>query len=120
MTLRMIALTLFLMLASAHVAPAATLTITREAQQDVMLTIYNGNLGLVKDVRETRLPPGLSEVQFMDVAARHRSDVGASEVADRSGRASDPRAELRVRLDLEPEAHGEVRGQEGASLGCCP
>ena len=42
MTLRMIALTLFLLLASARVAPAATLTITREVQKDVMLTIYNG------------------------------------------------------------------------------
>jgi hypothetical protein len=69
MMLRLIALTLLLLLASAHVAPAATLAITREVQQDVMVTIYNGNLGLVKDVRETRLPAGLGEVQFTDVAA---------------------------------------------------
>jgi hypothetical protein len=69
MTLRLITLTLLLLLTSAHVAPAATLAITREVQKDVMVTIYNGNLGLVKDVRETRLPVGLGEVQFMDVAA---------------------------------------------------
>ena len=35
-----------------------------------MVTIYNGNLGLVKDTREARLPAGTSEVQFADVAAQ--------------------------------------------------
>ena len=50
-------------------AAAATLAVTRETQKDVMVTIYNGNLGLVKDVREVRLPTGLNETQFTDVAA---------------------------------------------------
>jgi hypothetical protein len=49
---------------------AAPLAITRESQRDLMVTIYNGNLGLVKDTREARLPAGLSEVQFADVAAQ--------------------------------------------------
>jgi len=53
----------------AAAAPAGPLTITAETQRDVMVTIYNGNLGLVKDVREARLPAGTGEVQFMDVAA---------------------------------------------------
>jgi hypothetical protein len=44
--------------------------ITREDQRGVMVTIYNGNLGLVKDTREVRLDAGLSEVQFADVAAQ--------------------------------------------------
>jgi hypothetical protein len=35
-----------------------------------MITIYNGNLGLVKDAREIRLPAGINEVQFKDVAAQ--------------------------------------------------
>ena len=35
-----------------------------------MVTIYNGNLGLVKDLREIRLPTGVHEVQFMEVAAQ--------------------------------------------------
>jgi hypothetical protein len=56
-------------LASARPAPAGPLAITREAQRDLMVTIYNGNLGLVKDTREVRLPPGMPEVQFADVAA---------------------------------------------------
>ena len=42
---------------------------TREDQRDLALTIYNGNLGLVKDVREVRLGGGSGTVQFMDVAA---------------------------------------------------
>src|SRR5262249_28214173 len=53
--------------------PAAAtppLAITRESQKDLMVTIYNGNLGLVKDTREAHLPAGMSEVQFADVAAQ--------------------------------------------------
>ena len=50
-------------------ATAAPVSVTRDDQRDVMVTIYNGNLGLVKDLREVRFPSGQSEVQFMDVAA---------------------------------------------------
>jgi hypothetical protein len=49
---------------------AAPPAITRETQREVSVTIYNGNLGLVKDVREVRLPVGTGEVQFVDVAAQ--------------------------------------------------
>ena len=49
---------------------AAPLAITRDGQRDMMLTIYNGNFGLVRDVREVRLPGGTTEVQFVDVAAQ--------------------------------------------------
>ena len=49
---------------------APPLAVTRESQRDLMVTIYNGNLGLVKDTREARLPAGTSEVQFADVAAQ--------------------------------------------------
>jgi hypothetical protein len=69
MTARPIALLLALTL-SAHPAGASPLVITPETQQDVMLTIYNGNFGLVKDVRETRLPAGDAEAQYRDVAAQ--------------------------------------------------
>ena len=51
-------------------AAAPPLAITRESQRDLMVTIYNGNLGLVKDTREVRLPAGTSEVPFADVAAQ--------------------------------------------------
>ena len=36
--------------------------IGREEQREVMVTVYNGNLGLVKDVREVRLPAGTNEI----------------------------------------------------------
>jgi hypothetical protein len=56
--------------AAARPAAAAPVSITREDQRDVMITIYNGNLGLVKDVREVRLGAGTTEVWFKDVAAQ--------------------------------------------------
>ena len=43
--------------------------VTAQDQRDLALTIYNGNLGLVKDIREVRLGNGGGQVQFMDVAA---------------------------------------------------
>jgi hypothetical protein len=70
MTTRLLALAVLVVLVTAQSIAAATLAVTRETQTDVMVTIYNGNLGLVKDVREVRLPLGLGEAQFMDVAAR--------------------------------------------------
>src|SRR5215470_12033327 len=67
---RTIALTLVLALWCAELAHAAPTAITRDSQKDVMVTIYNGNLGLVKDTREVRLDAGMLEVQFADVAAQ--------------------------------------------------
>src|SRR6266542_3755146 len=66
---RSIALTLVAVLWCGQLAHAAPDAITREDQKDVMVTIYNGNLGLVKDTREVRLDAGTLEVQFADVAA---------------------------------------------------
>jgi hypothetical protein len=57
-------------LAASGAALGAPIAIPREAQRDLMVTIYNGNLGLVKDVREVQVPAGVSEVQFADVAAQ--------------------------------------------------
>jgi hypothetical protein len=62
-------LLLAIALGAGEVASAATVSVGREVQKDVMVTIYNGNLGLVKDVRETRLSMGTTDVQFQDVAA---------------------------------------------------
>jgi hypothetical protein len=65
----LIASILIAALAAGQPAGAAPVSVTRDDQREVMVTIYNGNLGLVKDLREARLPAGQSEVQFMDVAA---------------------------------------------------
>jgi hypothetical protein len=70
MKTRLLALALLVVFVTAQTVAAATLAVTREVQTDVMVTIYNGNLGLVKDVREVRLPLGLGEAQFMDVASQ--------------------------------------------------
>jgi hypothetical protein len=69
MMLRLLALAVAVNLLLSSPGGAATLAVSRETQTDVMVTIYNGNLGLVKDVRATRLPGGLGEAQFSDVAA---------------------------------------------------
>lgn len=43
-------------------------TSTIENQRSVAITVYNSNLGLVKDTRTLRLPQGASQLRFMDVA----------------------------------------------------
>ena len=67
---RTMAIALVLVTSLVSGAEAAQVAVGRDAQRDVMVTIYNGNLGLVKDVRETRLPVGLHETEFADVAAQ--------------------------------------------------
>src|SRR5574342_710502 len=59
-------------LVGAHPAAAATVraSVTQEQQKEVAVTIYNGNLGLVKDIRELVLGAGTHEIKFMDVAAQ--------------------------------------------------
>lgn len=43
-------------------------TSTIDDQKSVAITVYNSNLGLVKDTRTLKLPPGTSQLRFMDVA----------------------------------------------------
>jgi hypothetical protein len=44
--------------------------VTQQQQKDMSVTVYNGNLGLVRDVREFQLPVGTHEVKFIDVASQ--------------------------------------------------
>ena len=48
---------------------AKTITTTHEDQKAVAVTIYNSNIGLVKDQREIDLMTGVGELKFMDVAS---------------------------------------------------
>ena len=41
---------------------------TSADQQELAITIYNSNIGLVKDTRGINLPSGLFELKFIDVA----------------------------------------------------
>lgn len=50
--------------------PFATLATTAGEQTGVAVTVYNSNLGLVKDRRELTLPRGRGELRFMDVASQ--------------------------------------------------
>lgn len=47
-----------------------SLSTTLDDQTNVAITIYNVNLGLVKDQREIKLGTGMSELRFMDVASQ--------------------------------------------------
>src|SRR5437016_1825719 len=67
---RPITVMLLVLRASTAVLAAPPQSVSREDQRDVMVTIYNGNLGLVKDIRGVRVPAGTTEVQFMEVAAQ--------------------------------------------------
>ena len=53
--------------ACAQTAPAQKSTADEQAAVEV--TVYNNNLGLIKDVRRLSLPAGEGELRFMDVAS---------------------------------------------------
>ena len=65
-----ILITLISFLYSIQIGYAAPLTSTLRDQQDVAVTIYNSNIGLVKDTRLIDLKPGIHELKFMDVAGK--------------------------------------------------
>ncbi len=49
---------------------AESLSTGFEDQTGIALTVYNVNLGLVKDQRNLRIPKGTDELKFMDVASQ--------------------------------------------------
>ena len=56
--------------ASGQPAKPNDLTSSLEDQEEVSVTVYNSNIGLVKDLRSIRLMKGLTDLKFADVAAR--------------------------------------------------
>jgi hypothetical protein len=65
-----ILITLISFLFSLQVGYSAPLTTTLKDQKDMAVTIYNSNVGLVKDTRIIEFKPGIHELKFMDVAAK--------------------------------------------------
>jgi hypothetical protein len=61
---------LVLALSAVPGADAQPLSSTLKDQQNVALTIYNSNIGLVKDLRILDLKKGIQELKFMDVAGK--------------------------------------------------
>ncbi|MEJ2720289.1 MAG: DUF4139 domain-containing protein [bacterium] len=60
----------FLLAGAARYADGAQRrTSTADDRNSLSITIYNSNLGLVKDVREIELPRGIVDLDFEDVAA---------------------------------------------------
>ncbi len=53
----------------AAAATAAQDQTTIDDQVDLAVTVYNSDIALVRDVRNLRLPRGISELRFMDIAA---------------------------------------------------
>ncbi len=66
----MVLIILISFLLSIQIGFAAPLASSLNDQQDVAVTIYNSNVGLVKDTRLIDLKPGIHELKFMDVAAK--------------------------------------------------
>src|SRR5687768_1180051 len=56
-------------LAAADTPAPAQDASTLDDQTELALTVYNSDLALVRDVRTLRLPRGVSDLHFMDVAA---------------------------------------------------
>jgi len=60
---------LVLVAAPLYAAEPAVFKSTAEDQTAVEVTVYNSNLGLVKDLRKVQVPAGQGELRFMDVAS---------------------------------------------------
>lgn len=57
------------MMISVFISEAKIVSSTSEDRFDVEITVYNNNLGLVKESRNISIPSGESELEFADVAA---------------------------------------------------
>jgi hypothetical protein len=47
----------------------STHTSTEQDQKDLAVTVYNSNIALVRDVRRIKLPGGVVDLRYMDIAA---------------------------------------------------
>ena len=61
--------------AHADAAPAATLKSTAQQREEVGITVYNQNFGLVREVRTVDLPNGRSLLEFRDVSERIQTET---------------------------------------------
>lgn len=56
-------------LRAAEAEQEPTLAVDATSQVDVALTVYNGNLALVRDVRQLTIPRGIVHLRFEDISA---------------------------------------------------
>ncbi len=69
------ALLLFCLLAATSATAQSTLTTTATDRRSVNITIYNSNVGLVRETRMLQLPIGRTALRFADVAAQIRPET---------------------------------------------
>ena len=61
--------------AAAALGQTSEQTTTARDRQSVNITVYNSNLGLVRETRRLTLPPGLIALRFADVTAQIRPET---------------------------------------------
>lgn len=62
-------ITAFVLISSGCIGAAAAAESDARQRENVAVTVYNNNQGLVRDVRTLKLPVGTGELRFRDVAA---------------------------------------------------
>jgi hypothetical protein len=70
-----LAIALCCMSTTAILAQTLEQTTTARDRQSVNITVYNSNLGLVRETRRLTLPPGRIELRFADVTAQIRPET---------------------------------------------
>jgi hypothetical protein len=68
-------LTFVSLLATTAIAQTSELTSTAHDRQSVNITVYNSNLGLVRETRKVTLREGLIAMRFSDVTAQIRPET---------------------------------------------
>ena len=66
-------------------AQAAPLRSTLDDQKALAVTVYNGDLALVKDTRQVNLPAGQSVLELRDVSAQMRPETAGDDDRARWG-----------------------------------
>jgi hypothetical protein len=64
------AVVLIALIVAEQAAAQTIVTSTAQDQKDLAVTVYNSNVALVRDVRKLRLPAGIFDLRYMDIAAQ--------------------------------------------------
>jgi hypothetical protein len=65
----LVAMALGLLLIAPRAFSQSTQTSTEQDQKELAVTVYNSNVALVRDVRRVKLPAGIVDLRYMDIAA---------------------------------------------------
>jgi len=65
----LVALVLGLLIVTPQAFAQSAQTSTEQDQKELAVTVYNSNVALVRDVRRVKLPAGIIDLRYMDIAA---------------------------------------------------